>query len=360
MFSKYTSWYFTIFHLGTFRFSRIGRYPELRELELRQLARTLLSSDFDPTLELLKVKIKHYTHGQLPHAEDILPALYELMESGELVKEEPVVATVSPDQQVAGGNWEALKKALTDSLTSGTFLDSQFYAVESWSSIGSPKIRPIYFCSTVGGSLAPKLVACESLTWIMCGRVADPPSQIPRNLRHRECHPLGVQMGMTVTLRTKILTWRAPQSATRVRSGSLIRLRTIAMNSVYSPQHPGEPYSCEHTNGAYTSAEFGGGKDVSDRTLCQHVWLTPRYSWSAIILYVYTGRIAFATLRSQDVTPSEKGAQGGRPRGEKKPPPDVSVPPPGVVVTEPCSPKSIYCLANKVRLTPLLSDCGYQ
>ena len=190
------------------------------------------------------------------------------MESGELVKEEPVLATVPSDQQVAGGNWEALKKALTNSLTSGTFLDSQFYAVESWSSIGSPKIRPIYFCSTVGGSFAPRLVACESLTWIMCGRVADPPFQIPQNLRHRELHFLGVQTGMTVTLRAKILTWRAPQSATRVRSGSLIRLRTIAVNSDYSSQHPGEPYSREHTNRVYTSAEVGGGKDVSDRPGC--------------------------------------------------------------------------------------------
>ena len=123
-----------------------------------------MSSDFGPTLELLKAKIKHHTRGKLPHAEDILPALYELTENGELVKEEPVPTTVSSDQKVGGGEWEALKKALTDSLTSGTFLDSRFYAVQSRSSIGSPKIRPIYFCSTVGGSFVPKLVACESLT----------------------------------------------------------------------------------------------------------------------------------------------------------------------------------------------------
>ena len=146
------------------RFPRIDRYPELRELELRQLARVLLSSDSGPTLDLLKTKVKSYTHGGLPHAEDILPALYELMESDESVKETPLPAVAPPNQQAAGGDWEGLKKALTSSLTSGTFLDSQLYAVESRSSIGLPKIRPIYFCSKVGGSFMSELVARKFLT----------------------------------------------------------------------------------------------------------------------------------------------------------------------------------------------------
>ena len=142
-------------------FPRIDRYPELRELELRQLARVLLSSDSGPTLELLKMKIKSYAHGELPHAEHILPALYELMENDESVKEMPLPAVASPNQQATGGDWEGLKRALTRSLTSGTFLDSQFYAVESRSSTGLPKIRPIYLCSEVGGSFTSKLVACK-------------------------------------------------------------------------------------------------------------------------------------------------------------------------------------------------------
>ena len=45
------------------------RYPELRELELRQLARVLLSSDSGPTLGLLKAKVRNYGQGELPHAE---------------------------------------------------------------------------------------------------------------------------------------------------------------------------------------------------------------------------------------------------------------------------------------------------
>ena len=134
-----------------------------------QLARVLLSSNSSPTLELLKAKIKSYGHGGLPHAEDILPALYELMESDEPVKETPLPAAAPLNQEATGGDWDGLKRALTSSLTSGTFLDSQFYAVESRSSTGLPKIRPIYFCSTVGGSFASKLVACKPLTQIMCG-----------------------------------------------------------------------------------------------------------------------------------------------------------------------------------------------
>ena len=235
----------------------------MRELELRQLARVLLSSDSSPTLDLLKTKVKCYTHGGLPHAEDILPALYELMESDESVKEAPLPAVAPPDQQAAGGDWEGLKRALTRSLTSGTFLDSQVYAVESRSSTGLPKIRPVYFCSTVSSSFASKLVACKPLTRMMCGLVADPSFQIPRNLEHGEQHLPGLQMGMTAILRTKALTQRAPRSATLVQSCSFICPQLMIMNLVCSLQRPRKSYSRELTNGARTSTEFRGGKDVS-------------------------------------------------------------------------------------------------
>jgi len=168
LFSEYTSWCVP-FSLGPIRFSQTDRYPELRELELRQLARVLLSSESAPTLGLLRMKIKDYAHGEFPHADNIFPDLYELMESDESVKEKWVPAAASPDKQATDGNWEGLKRALIDSLTSGTFLDSQFYAVESRSSTGFPKIRPVYFCSTVGGGFTPELVACKSLARITRG-----------------------------------------------------------------------------------------------------------------------------------------------------------------------------------------------
>jgi len=215
------------------RFPRIYRYPELRELELRQLARALLSSDSDPTLEFLKTKVKSYAHGELPHAEHILPALYELMESDESVRETPLPAVASSYLEATCEDWEGIKRALTMSLTSGTFLDCQFYAVESRSSTGLPKIRPIYFCSRVGGCFGSKLVGCESFTRIMCGWVVDPSSQIPRNSGQGEHHLLDVQMGMTAILTMRILTWRAPRSVTPVQSCSLICSRSIIMNLVY-------------------------------------------------------------------------------------------------------------------------------
>ena len=110
----------------------------------------------------LKAKIQSYASGQLPHAEDVLPALYELMESEESIDETPLPAAASSNRHAIGGDWDGLERALTSSLTSGTFLDSQYYAVESRSSTGPPKIRPVYFCSTVGGSFASKPEACES------------------------------------------------------------------------------------------------------------------------------------------------------------------------------------------------------
>jgi len=146
----------------------------LRELELRQLARELLSSDLSPTLASLKGKIKSYTDGRLSHAEHILPALYELMESNESVVEPPLPALEPSNEEGAtGGYLDGLKRALADSLTSGTFLDSQFYAVDSRSSTGLPKIRPVYYCSAVGGSFTSKLTACEILRARFGATVAD-------------------------------------------------------------------------------------------------------------------------------------------------------------------------------------------
>jgi hypothetical protein len=154
--------------LGRSEFLLIDRHPELRELELKQLARVLLSDDSSPTLVALKTKIKSYADGQLQHAEHIFPAIYELMESDGPIEETPLPLPVSSNQQVAGVDWDGLKNALTTSLTSGTFLDSQFYAAESRSSTGSPKLRPVYFCSTAGGSFASKPLARGYLALFVC------------------------------------------------------------------------------------------------------------------------------------------------------------------------------------------------
>ena len=119
----------------------------------------LLSSDSGPTLDAFKAKIRRYASGELSHAEPVLPELYELMESDVTVGEAPLPAAATSDQQVMDGDWDGLKWALTSSLTSGTFLDSQFYAVEPRSS----NIRPIYFCSEVGHGFTSNLTARRSL-----------------------------------------------------------------------------------------------------------------------------------------------------------------------------------------------------
>ena len=138
------------------------RYPELRKLEIKQLARTLLSGDSSPALHALKDKIKAYAGGRLPHAKDILSALYELMETDEAFGETnpPAWSPALSKQATAGDNWERLKDILTWSLKSGSFLDSQFYAPDSKPRAGVPVIRPIYFCSMIGGTFLPKLVKC--------------------------------------------------------------------------------------------------------------------------------------------------------------------------------------------------------
>ena len=179
----------------------------------------LLSSNSGSTLGALNAKIRSYTSGELPHAEYVLPALYELMESDESVEETPLPAAAPPNQQVTGGDWDGLKEALTSSLTSGTFLDTQFYAVESRPSTGLPKIRPIYFCSAVGGSFTAKLAACGFPTWV---------ARVENSLMDRS---------------------------------SLLKTQGTELSLPL--QHPGEPYTSELTNGARASVKVWGSKDVS-------------------------------------------------------------------------------------------------
>ena len=74
---------------------------------------------------------------------------------------------------------------------------------------------------------------------------------------------------------------------------------------------------------------------------------------------MYTGQIAFANLGSQDVTSFEKEAQDGCSQSERTSPQGsegLGAPCLGAIAVEPCSPKSAYHLANKVRLAPFRKD----
>ena len=218
---------------GAFGLSLGNRYPEIRRLELRQLARELLSSDSSTNSQLLKEAIKSYTGGELPHAKHVIPALYDLIESDEPTEETPLPAAASTSHGTAGWDWTGLKKALTSSLTSGTFLDSQFYAVESRSPTSPSKIRPIYFCSKVGGILTSILMAGGSLTRITRCWVYDPSSQVPQSSNHGK-RPSDMNVTTTVMLTMKNLTKSAPWSVIRVRNGLSNRPKLITVSSVCS------------------------------------------------------------------------------------------------------------------------------
>ena len=73
---------------------------------------------------------------------------------------------------------------------------------------------------------------------------------------------------------------------------------------------------------------------------------------------MYTGWITFAAIGSQNAT-SKKEVQTGSSGDERKISLDQGgpgTPPPGAVTVEPCSPKSVYRLANEVCLVPLSGD----
>ena len=74
-----------------------------------------------------------------------------------------------------------------------------------------------------------------------------------------------------------------------------------------------------------------------------------------MFFYVYTGQVTFSPLVSQGATYKE--TQKGHSEDEARPPQDregLGSLPLGSVAAEPCSPKSIYSLANKVCPAPVL------
>jgi len=133
----------------------------------------LLSADSSAARRALKDKIKAYNRGQLPHAKPILPALYGLLESDEAFKGMPVLPPAPLNWGTASRDWEGLKDALTWSLTSGTFLDRQFYALDSKSESGTPRIRPVYFCSMAGGNFLPRVSKCRLFALRLGGSIVD-------------------------------------------------------------------------------------------------------------------------------------------------------------------------------------------
>ena len=78
----------------------------------------------------------------------------------------------------------------------------------------------------------------------------------------------------------------------------------------------------------------------------------------AIFFYVYTGQITFTTIDWKDVPSKAKETQdGSTPDRRYAPQGGASVPPPGAVTGDPCSPKSICRLAEQVcAVLPLLGS----
>ena len=193
-------------------------------------------------------------------------------------------------------------------------------------------------------------------TGVKYGLVADPSLQVPQNSRGGE-RSISLKRGTTATSKTKNPTGGAPRNFTRVSSCSSIRPKLAIVSSVCPFQHPGKPCEYGLTIGSRTHVELRGGEDVSHHPVRAYILPIPRYSWSAIFLYVYTGQIKFAAIDSQDI-PSEE-PQNVLSEVEPKPPQDrdgFDAPPPSAIVVDPCSPKSIYKLANKVCLSSPRSD----
>ena len=122
------------------------RYPEIRELYMYQLARTVRSSDSPDIAVAFDTKIQEYFAGKLPHAKDLALGLFDLLANNSMSPHPSPPgsshSTITPYSNVNHGSWTQLVNAVTRSFTTGIFLDSMFYAEDS------TELRPLFFCSS--------------------------------------------------------------------------------------------------------------------------------------------------------------------------------------------------------------------
>lgn len=138
-------------------------FPDVREAQVEHLARNLLSSIEPWKTAALKRKIEFYTSGVLPHAQDVLPALYHRLANPRTMSMRTPHPVQTPPKD--GFDWQVLKSELTKSLSSGAFLNMELYAPASRLSGGQPQLRPLYFCSAVCGEYTTKILSC-ALFWL--------------------------------------------------------------------------------------------------------------------------------------------------------------------------------------------------
>ena len=85
-----------------------------------------------------------------------------------------------------------------------------------------------------------------------------------------------------------------------------------------------------------------------------YVPLIARYSWDAVIYWVYTGQVKFSSIGSKDIGSSQETKDDIQGAGNTPGDPNVLLP--SDIELEPCSPKSVYRLAYKVCPMPLLDE----
>lgn len=130
------------------------------EIQVEHLARNLLSSIEPWKTAALKRKIEIYTSGVLPHAQEVLPALYHRLANPRLLSMRTPHIFQMP--QRCDFDWQPLRRELTKSLSTGIFLNMELHAPESRSSSGQLKLRPLYFCSAIGSEYIAKILSRTS------------------------------------------------------------------------------------------------------------------------------------------------------------------------------------------------------
>lgn len=178
-------------------------YAEIRDLYVGQLAHVWVTDSTETTRTNVEKKIDSFAQGDLPHATEMLRALWKTAN-----KEEPIEAPsnvsskaspffcvassryakvltsrIQPDQVPSrAAQWGSLKTALMRSIRTGVFFDRKYWARNFKK---GDVLKPVYFSSTIMDDKTHQLNKCTSkLVYGSTKPLSVVSGQIPQEEKH--------------------------------------------------------------------------------------------------------------------------------------------------------------------------------
>jgi len=286
-------------------FSRFtSRYNQIRDAELKMLRSALLSHNSAAVISSLQTKVQSYAGGKTPHCSETFVKLFnKLLPSKSWLSNVQVSQSQSGQESHAQDGWfanKALEKSLAKWLTVGMFVDTIIYAN---SSRLHPHLKfPVHFSRMAVGK---KLYNIKKYTTL-----------------------IGVEFAKTIAI--------CDSGSGDYESDSDLDDDEL---DEYKPAHNHEGATRTVASDGTTHHENSRAPEDKMLVSVDVARIGAVSTWKALMFYMYTNEVTFAPLTSQ-------GAEERKMKLVEALSLHSHLP-------KPCSPKSLYSLADKLGLSSL-------